>query len=382
MKKYIQISLLFFTLLLDACSSGNRIPKTAADKDLLSVLKKLDKDPSNSVLQQRVTELYQAAAKSHLDKIDIYYTLTETDRWLKIIKEYEALKNLSETINNSAAAKTVNAPTYIAEWQLAKQNGAQAYYDLGVSTADLGDKTSARNAYYAFKKANELVPGYKDVRQQMNIAYTNSIIKVVIYPVRDNTFFYNNMGGNNYGNNYDNDYFQRSLVSDLGGSYNKTAPALFYSDWEARRENVQPDWEVNLTWQYLNIPQPLTNQYARTISRQIEAGTDTSGKTRYQTVSATLNIIKKYFTASGDMELRITDVTTGKTITTNRYSEQFNWQTEYATYSGDSRALSSNEYALLNNNNYRVPQEQEILSELSRRIYPNIKNRIASVTNW
>ena len=95
-----------------------------------------------------------------------------------------------------------------------------------------------------------------------------------------------------------------------------------------------------------------------------------------------LNIIKKYFSASGDMELRITDVITGKTITTNRYSEQYNWQTEYATYSGDSRALSSNEYALLNNNNYRVPQEQEILSELSRRVYPNIKNRIASVTNW
>ena len=82
------------------------------------------------------------------------------------------------------------------------------------------------------------------------------------------------------------------------------------------------------------------------------------------------------------MELRITDVSNGRNITTNRYTEQFNWQEEYATYTGDSRALGSNEYALLGNRNYRVPRDEEILQELSRRVYPNIKNRISTVANW
>jgi hypothetical protein len=75
-------------------------------------------------------------------------------------------------------------------------------------------------------------------------------------------------------------------------------------------------------------------------------------------------------------------VNTGKNITFNRYSDQFNWQEEYATYTGDSRALGSNEYALLNNNNYRIPRNEDVVNELSRRIYPQVKNRIASVVNW
>ena len=82
------------------------------------------------------------------------------------------------------------------------------------------------------------------------------------------------------------------------------------------------------------------------------------------------------------MELSITDVNTGRNITANRYSDQFNWQEEYATYTGDSRALSSNDYALLNNNNYQVPRREDILNKLSQRIYPQIKSRIAAVANW
>lgn len=382
MKKYIYLYLSIITLIFISCGSANRISKTSEDKALLSVLKKLDKDPSSSELKTTITHLYNEAAKSHLDKIEVFNTLTEADRWDKIIKEYEALKNLSYVISSSATAvKLVNAPSYIPELQTAKQNGAEAYYTLGITEMNNSDKQSARNAYYAFKRANEFVPGYKDVPQQIKITYQNSIVKVVINPVSDNTYFYNSMGWNNYGNNFNNDYFQRSLVNDLGGNYNKNSLALFYTDWEARRQSIRPDWEVNLTWIYLNIPQPLTNQYSRNVSRQIETGRDTSGKVYYQTVTATLFIIKKYFTASGDMELSITDSNNGKNITSNRYSDQFDWQEEYATYRGDSRALSSNDYALLNNNNYQVPRKEEILDQLSQRIYPQVKSRIARVVN-
>ncbi len=368
--------------LFAACSSGKTVSKTTEDRALLSVLKKLDKDPSNTELKNTITGLYNEAAKSHLDKIEVYNTLTEADKWIKIIKEYEALNKLYQTIATSTAAKLVSTQSYTSEIQSAKQNGAEAYYNIGITDIGNSDKQSARNAYYAFRKADEFVPGYKDVRQQLNNAYEKSIVKVVINSVRDNTYFYNSMGWNNYGNNFNNDYFQQSLVRDLGRNYDKNIPAFFYTDWEVRRENVHPDWEVDLTWVNLNIPQPMSNQYSQNVSRQIDIGRDTSGKVHYQTVTATLYIIKKYFTASGDMEVRITDVNTGRNITTNHYSDQFNWQEEYATYTGDSRALSSNDYAMLNNNNYQIPRKEDILDQLSQRIYPQVKNRIASVVNW
>ena len=62
-----------------ACSSSKTVSKTTEDKALLSVLKKLDKDPSNTELKNTITNLYNEAAKSHLDKIEVYNTLTEAD---------------------------------------------------------------------------------------------------------------------------------------------------------------------------------------------------------------------------------------------------------------------------------------------------------------
>ena len=382
MKKNIYLSLFAIIFLFVSCGPVKTVQKTTEDKALLNVIKKLEKDPSNTELKNTITALYNEAAKSHLDKIEVYKTLTEPDKWIKIVREYEALNKLYETVATSSAAKLVTAQPYTSEIQSGKQSGAEAYYNIGLDELEKGDKQSARKAYYAFKKANEFVPGYKDVRQQIGIAYQNSIINVVINPIRDNTFFYNSMGWNNYGNNYNNDYFQRSLVNDLGGNRNKNMPAQFYTDWEARRENIRPDWVVDLTWQYMNIPPPTTQRYSRNVSREIERSRDTSGKVQYQTVTATVYITKKYFTASADMELQITDMNTGRNITTNRYSEQFNWQEEYATYSGDSRALGSNEYALLNNSSYRLPRNEDIVTEISRRIYPQIRNRIEAVVNW
>lgn len=82
------------------------------------------------------------------------------------------------------------------------------------------------------------------------------------------------------------------------------------------------------------------------------------------------------------MEVTINDVTTGKLLSRNSYREEYNWQEEYATYSGDSRALSSNDWALINNNRYNEPRKEEVLNELYRKIYPQVKNRIIYAVDW
>ena len=118
------------------------------------------------------------------------------------------------------------------------------------------------------------------------------------------------------------------------------------------------------------------------MSKQIATGKDTSGNVHYETVTATLYITKRYFTATGDLESRITDATTRNTIDTKRYTAQFNWEHEYATYKGDSRALSGNDLALLNSRNFQIPNKQDILNELYQRIYPQVKNGIYNAVRW
>ena len=118
------------------------------------------------------------------------------------------------------------------------------------------------------------------------------------------------------------------------------------------------------------------------MSKQIESGRDTSGKTRYQTVYATINITKQSFTARGQMDVNITDVVSRKNISYNTYTEDYRWEQERATYTGDRRALSNDDMLLINNINYNEPRKEEVLNELYRKIYPQVKNRISYAVDW
>ena len=199
--------------------------------------------------------------------------------------------------------------------------------------------------------------------------------------MQDNSFFFNT-GWGNYGYNYSNEYFQQTLVRELGGKYSSRYPAKFYTDWEARRDNVQPDWVVDLTLRNIDIPRPYTNNYTRNVSKQIEAGRDTSGRIIYQNVYATINITQQSFTASAQLDVNITDAVSRRNISYNTYRDDYRWQQEYATYSGDSRALSSNDWSLINNRNYNEPRKEDVLNELYRKIYPQVKNRISYSVDW
>jgi hypothetical protein len=205
---------------------------------------------------------------------------------------------------------------------------------------------------------------------------------VVINPVQDNSYFFNTGWGNS-GYNYSNEYFQQTLVRELGGQNSRRYPARFYTDWEARRENVRPDWVIDLTLRNMDIPYPTTYNSTRNVSKQIETGRDTSGKIIYQTVYATLNISRQSFTARGEMEVNITDAGSRKNISYNTYRDDYTWEQQYATYTGDSRALSNNDRALVNNNrNNQQPRKEEILNELYRKIYPQVKNKISYEVDW
>lgn len=381
MKRYLYIFLV--AILLSACgSSRNSVANTPQDKALISAIKKLDKDPSNTAIQNTLSDLYKDATKVHLDNIEVYQTLNDVEKWDKIIREYAALQKVAEIINSSSSAKKfLKIPSFIAEGEIARQNAAADYYNLGLNYLNENDKESSRRAYYAFQKATGFVPGYKDAKRQMDQAYQNSILNIVINPVRDDSYYYNTIGRNRFGNSFNNDYLQRNLVRDLGGN-TTNSPARFFTDLDAQRLRLAPDWIIDLTWVNLDIPQPYTQQYNRVVNKQIQIGSDTANKPVYKNVSATLHITRKYFTAVGDLECRITDYQSGNNINLNRYSSQVDWQQEYATYSGDSRALSNVDEAILNNSSYRLPRKEDILNELYQKIYPQVKNGIYNSVRW
>ncbi|MEO9209807.1 MAG: hypothetical protein ABI208_01845 [Ginsengibacter sp.] len=216
----------------------------------------------------------------------------------------------------------------------------------------------------------------------MSYAFENGVLNVVVNPVTDQSSYYNRLGNNRFGNSFNNDLMQRSLVRDLGSDYNKSSGARFYTDRDADRSNRDIDWVIDITWQDLDVPYPQTNQYSKNVSREIQEGTDSTGKATYKTVYATLYITRKYFTARGQLECRITDAHTRDNIDIKRYTSSVDWQQEYGTYQGDSRALSNQDLAFLNNNYYQSPRKEDILNELYQKIYPQLKNGIFNLVQW
>lgn len=386
MKRILPLILLFSITFAACKSSKNYLERSDEDRALQDAVKRLNKNAGDEDALTAVPILYKSIVATRLGRIKSYQTgTTDLGRWDRIIAEYNQLQSAyTSIINSTAAFKLVTPDNYSTQLLEAKQAAAADYYNYAQSFLVKNGRDNARKAYTNFKKSNQYLDGgYKDAQAKMNEAYENAIVDVVINPVQDNSFFYNNGWGSSW-NSYSNDYFQRSLVRDLdnNSSNNRNYAARFYSDWEVRNKNIDVDWEVNLILRNMDIPQPTRYNYRQTRTARIEVGKDTAGKPVYQTVSAAVNFTRYSFTANASMDVQIKDIVTPKNISSRNFREDYRWQEERATYSGDSRALTSRDWEAINNNNYFEPRREQVVEELYKKLYNQILNHIRYSVEW
>jgi hypothetical protein len=380
--KYIFYTFICLVIFAGCSTNKEYLSRSDNDNTLFDAIKTLKKHNSDTTALNALPVLYNLAQQRNLRKINSYSSSNNIDRWDKMINAYGTLQEMHDAIiENDASSRVVTPVNYQQNIYDLKQQAATDYYNLATQFLNKPGRDDAKQAYNYFKKADKLVPGYQNASLKMDEAYQNAIVNVVINPLQDNSYFFNTGWGNS-GYNYSNEYFQQTLVRELKGINSSRYPARFYTDWEARRDNVQPDWEVNLTLKNMYIPRPQNYTYTRNASQRIEVGRDTSGNKIYSTAYATINITKQSFTARADMEINITDIRTRKNITYNTFSEDYRWEEEHATYNGDSRALNANDWAMINNSYYNEPRKEDVLNELYRKLYPQVKNKISYAVDW
>ncbi len=371
-RKYIWLTLLIMGV-FSCRSSKDYLERSNPDKSLQDAVKKLCKDANDAKATEAIPILYANIKARRLEKIELYKISKEPSRWDNMLQEYQGLQNAYDVIMGCPAAfKLVTPQSYNSNIIETSQLAAQEYYQYGNSFLALAGKENARAAYKYFLRCDRYSPGFKDVREKIQIAFKNATVLVVINPVEDGSFFYNN-GWGNYGANYNNEYFQLKLLRDLNN--NNRYPAVFYTDWEIKRERVSPDWAVDLRLRNIQVPQPKDEYVSRNVHTDIKVGKDSLGRPIYKTVYATLQVTKSHFVAWGEMEVNIRDLFNRKSFAYQMFEESFRWEQETATYSGDSRALSSRDWELINNK-YSVPRKEEVLNELYKKIYPQVLSHI------
>jgi hypothetical protein len=368
-----------FTLFSCGSKKGY-LDRDNADKALQDAVKKLNKDGTDTDAKEALPVLYKNIKTKRLDEINAYSGTQQLNRWDKIIDNYEYLQSAYDAIISSPAAfKLITPESYSTQLVMVKDSAAEVYYLLGNSYLEKDGRENAKQAYLYFKKTSRFVPDYKDANNKMQECYQKATVTVVINPVQENTFF-SQPSWSRFGTIYSNEYFQQNLLRDL--SYSNRYAAKFFNQREARALDVKADWIVDFRLRNLDVPPPVNSYSQRSVSKQIQIGTDTAGKPVYRTVNANINTTKSGFTARADMEMSVTEWDTRKSIAFQTYSETYRWEQQEATFSGDQRALSQSDWNLINNTNQQQPNREQILTELYRKIYPRVLSGIRNAVDW
>lgn len=384
MKKMNIIGIFLAGIFLVSCSSSQKFQATVSeDKPLFAAINELNKRSTNAKAQKDLQDFYKSSIDRHENAIATYRNSNDERRWDKIITELNALQNIYTSITATPGMSSlVNPKNYFQEIQNTRESAATDFYEEGNALLEKEGRENSLQAHQAFKKADKYVKGYRDVETLLKDSYDKSVINVVINPIGDNNIFFS--GANSWGNdfNYRSDDYQQSLARDLGGKAGNSNAVRFFTDRDAYRERIDADWFVDVNWRDIDPIRSTPYQYNRQASKSVQIGSDTSGKPVYKTVRATVYVTQRSYTVRGDLDYRILDAQSKSNIDYGIIRDDVSWTESRASYTGDSRALSQEDWYMINNrNDFNNPSKGDVLNSLMRKMYPDLRRRIQQATN-
>src|SRR5690606_18333277 len=92
----------------------------------------------------------------------------------------------------------------------------------------------------------------------------------------------------------------------------------------------------------------------------------------YGKVKAELTLHRKSIHSSGLLNLSIQDFQQNKMVQNKKFEGSFDWKSEWATYKGDERALSSNELKLTKIKEQNPPPPHQLFIEFSKPLHSQV----------
>ena len=104
----------------------------------------------------------------------------------------------------------------------------------------------------------------------------------------------------------------------------------------------------------------------------ITGGEDGNSEDIYGTVKATLTTFTKTLTSNGLMSMQILDARTYKILREQKYPGEYIWETSWAYYNGDERALSEEQLNITTRKEVDEPTRDEMFAFLSKPIFARV----------
>lgn len=369
---------LFF---LSACKSASKAYEQGNYEDAIErAVKKLQKDPNDAPTIALLKQAYKDAVEQREESIRNLSNSNSDLRWEQMYQQYMHLQSLYQMVRQyPSAAKAVQPTDYASYVHTYRDKAAETYYQRGLKWMEEDTKNSYKEAYHEFQKALRFKPEDVETKRQMQKAYDAAVVKVVVLPLDsyNGSYYYSN-------SSYQMRNFQNRIMRQLN-NYSGNDFIKFYTEWDARGNNLEPDEVLEMRLGRMIIGQPFDRSSNRRVSKEVVVKETVYKKDsvvkEYARVNATITTTQRTLVSEASMLLTAREPN-GRILWSDEVSAEQRWQVEFATYTGDERALSEKDKELLNSrNDRRQPRAEDIADDLLRRLENNLSHRLRNYYN-
>lgn len=368
MKRSSLLLFAFSFMFLLACKSTRKLYEQGNyERAFYSAIDDLKKNPSNSKALSILPDAYSAASRMHLNQINASKSgsANNVQKLDQIYGSYLALQRMFDAVQSTPGAfQAIRAKNYSEELEEAANNAATVHYDRGLDFMDRGGKKNAQRAYEEFRDADSYVPGFKDVVERKEEALDLAITRVAVNNINQQFGFYTVNGA----------YLDNELLRELNNIGDRTYH-VFYNEYSNALKDVRVDQYMDLMMTDIWFGSPASNKSSYTVSKEITV-TGPKDSVYKQTVYATVNVERQVVEARSVLGCRVTDAETRRLIFTDRFPAKYTWENQMGTFTGDSRALSERDKAIINGAFKNPPSYDELYRELTRQILNDFNTRM------
>ena len=379
MRKFYSI-IAFMAFLFTSCKSPAKLYDKGNYNDAMdAAIKKLQKDPNDYESREVLKSSYKYAVSEYEDRIRILSNGSSETKYDQIYLQYDQLQNLYEKIRKYPAIVQFMKPADYSDFVETYRNKAhEDHIAKGDKWMESDDRRSYREAYYEFRKALRYKPDDFDTKKKTEDAYEAAVVKVMLIPmdVMNNNYYYSN-------SSYQIRNFQDALIRNL--NYNSGNEFIkYYTEWSTESKRIQPDEIVEMRMGRMNIGQPYDQSSNRQVSKEVVIKERVYSKDsvvkEYGKVYA--NVITTKRTLVSDVDMYVTArEPKGRILWSDNLRSEHQWKTEFATYTGDERALTESDKALLNKKDNKAPQQDDITNDLLSKLQNDVTYRLRNYYN-
>jgi hypothetical protein len=375
MTKIYLLIIACFLLLGYGCKTAHKAYQKGDYTDAIELgVKKLQKNPRDAETRELIQRSYDLTVQDHEDQVRSLSNSKTDSRFEQIYLQYVSLQHLYRTIHQyPEVARQIRATDYAEYVTTFGDKAADVHIERADKLMGEGNKMSYREAYRELNTALRFRPDDFDLKKKRDEAYDLALTKVVITDMQQ-------FGGYRYSSSSQMKNFQRDVIRTL--SYNMNNDFVkFYTEWDARNKDIEPDQVMELNLNRISLGQPYDQKNTREVSKEVVVKEivykPDSVVKQYGTVKAKITTTKRTLVSQGDLIISVRD-TKGRTVWNDRFTGEHKWQSEFASYTGDERALSDNDKTQVNQTPANPPTEDTILEELMRQIQNDLTSRLRS----